>query len=60
MVLLHVKRSDKESFLYDTPAAGEVDAALREIVKIHNLRQKIVRLTAGERQQCWMRHIRKV
>ena len=50
MVLLHVKRSDKESFLYDTPAATEVDVALREIVKIHNLRQKIVRLTSGAQQ----------
>jgi len=47
MVLLHVKRNDKESFLYDTPAVTEVDVALREIVKIHNLRQKIERLTSA-------------
>jgi len=44
MVLLHVKRSDKETFLFQTPAASEVDPVLREIVKIHNLRGKVNRL----------------
>ena len=44
MVLLHVKRSDKDTFLFDTPAATEVDVVLREVVAIHNLRQKIGRL----------------
>ena len=46
MVLLHVKRSDKDTFLFDTPAATEVDVVLREVVAIHNLRQKIGRLAA--------------
>lgn len=44
MVLLHVKRSDKDTFLYETPAASEVDAVLREVVAIHNLRCKVNRL----------------
>jgi len=47
MLLLHVKRSEKESFLYETPAATEVEAALFEIVKIQNLRLKVGRLTAA-------------
>ena len=29
MVLLHVKRSEKESFLYETPAATDVEVVLR-------------------------------
>ena len=41
---MHVKRSDKETFLFQTPAASEVDPVLREIVKIHNLRGKVNRL----------------
>ena len=34
MVLLHVKRSEKESFLYETPAATDVEVVLRELVAI--------------------------
>jgi len=49
MVMLHVKRSDKDTFLYECPAATEVDAVLREVVRIHNLRFKVHRLaTAAE------------
>jgi len=44
MVLLHVKGSDKDTFLYETPAATEVDAVLTQVVKIHNLRHKLTRL----------------
>ena len=44
MVLLHVKRSEKESFLYETPAITDVDVVLRDLVIIHNLRQKVNRL----------------
>ena len=44
MVLLHVKRSDKESFLYEVPAATEVDVVVRDVVAIHNLRSKVGRL----------------
>ena len=46
MVLLHVKRSDKDTFLFDTPAATEVDVRAPPVVAIHNLRQKIGRLAA--------------
>ena len=45
MVLLHVKRSEKESFLYETPAITDVDVVLRDLVIIHNLRQKVNRLS---------------
>ena len=34
MVLLHVKRIEKESFLYETPAATDVEVVLRELVTI--------------------------
>lgn len=47
MVLLHVKRGEKESFLFETSAASEVDVVLREVVKIQNLRMKVGRLTSA-------------
>lgn len=50
MVLLHVKRSEKESFLYETPAATDVEVVLRELVTIHNLRQKVNRLSEAANQ----------
>ena len=49
-VLLHVKRSDKDTFLFDTPAASEVDATVRELVKVQNLRGKVNRLAAAAEQ----------
>ena len=50
MVLLHVKRSEKDGFLFEVPAATEVDAVLRELVKVHNLRLKANRLAAAAEQ----------
>ncbi|KAL1515794.1 hypothetical protein AB1Y20_002410 [Prymnesium parvum] len=50
MVLLQVKRSEKESFLYEVPAATEIEEVRRELVKIHNLRFKTNRLTAAVEQ----------
>ena len=50
MVLLHIKRSDKDTFLFDTPAASEVDATIRELVKVQNLRGKVNRLAAAAEQ----------
>jgi len=44
MVLLHVKRSDKDTFLFNIPCATQVDVVLREVVKIQNLRGKANRL----------------
>jgi hypothetical protein len=49
-VLLHVKRSDKDSFLFDTPAASEVDVVVRELVKVQNMRGKVNRLAASAEQ----------
>jgi len=49
-VLLHVKRSDKDTFLFDTPASSEVEATVRELVKVQNLRGKVNRLAASAEQ----------
>ena len=49
-VLLHVKRSDKDGFLASLPAATEVQVALTELVRIHNLRGKVNRLAAAAEQ----------
>lgn len=45
-----MKRSEKESFLYEVPACTEVEVVRRELVKIHNLRCKMNRLTAAVEQ----------
>jgi len=47
-----VKRgsSDKDTFLFNVPAATEVDAVLLEVVKIQNLRGKVNRLSASAEQ----------
>jgi len=50
MVLLHIKRSEKDSFLYDVPAATEVDVVLRGVVKVQNLRGKANRLAEAAQQ----------
>jgi len=47
MVLLHIKRGEKESFLFNTPAATDVDVVVREVINIQNLRLKVGRLTAA-------------
>ncbi|GMH35705.1 hypothetical protein BSKO_03573 [Bryopsis sp. KO-2023] len=44
MVLLHVKRSDDNQFLYKTTIEASVKKTVEEMVKIHNLRQRIHRL----------------
>jgi len=49
-VLLHVKRSEKEGFLFETPAASEVSETVRELVKVHNLRLKVNRLAEAAGQ----------
>jgi len=50
MVLLHIKRSEKDSFLYDIPAATEVDVVLRGVVRTQNLRGKANRLAEAAGQ----------
>ena len=42
-----MKRSEKEGFLYNVPAATEVDVVVRELVKVHNLRGRVNRLAAA-------------
>jgi len=50
MVLIHLKRSDKESFLFEIPAVTPCETVRSELVKIHNLRHKSNRLTAAVEQ----------
>lgn len=50
MVLLHVKRSEKDTFLFDVPAATDVDTVIRDLVKTHNLRLKANRLADAAEQ----------
>lgn len=49
-VLLHVKRSEKEGFLFETPAASEVSETVRQLVIAHNLRLKVNRLAEAAGQ----------
>jgi len=50
MVLLHIKLSEKEGFLFEIPAATDVDTVLREVVKVNNLRRKVNRLAEAAQQ----------
>lgn len=49
-VLLHIKLSEKEGFLFEIPAATDVDTVLREVVKVNNLRRKVNRLAEAAQQ----------
>ncbi|OAE34068.1 hypothetical protein AXG93_4280s1170 [Marchantia polymorpha subsp. ruderalis] len=44
MVLLHVKQNEEQQFLYECAGALLVDEAIRDVVLIHNLSKKIMRL----------------
>ncbi|EIE22448.1 hypothetical protein COCSUDRAFT_56132 [Coccomyxa subellipsoidea C-169] len=47
MVLLIVKRSEAQQFLYEVPADTVVEEALQRVVNVNNLRYKIQRLKEG-------------
>ncbi|KAK9915393.1 hypothetical protein WJX75_008576 [Coccomyxa subellipsoidea] len=47
MVLLVVKRSETQQFLYEIPADTAVGEVIQRVVTINNLRQKIQRLKEG-------------
>ena len=49
-MLLHIKLSEKEGFLFEIPAATDVDTVLREVVKVNNLRRKVNRLADAAQQ----------
>jgi len=51
--MLHVKRSEKDGFLFETPAASNVEQTVRDLVTAHNLRLKVNRLAdaAGQLAQ---------
>ncbi|GAQ87001.1 hypothetical protein KFL_003250040 [Klebsormidium nitens] len=44
MVLIHVKRSEEDQFLFETTCSEEVDTLIRQLVNITNLRGRISRL----------------
>ncbi|KAK9865940.1 hypothetical protein WJX84_010576 [Apatococcus fuscideae] len=50
MVRLHVKRSDKQEFLFETTVEAEVSEVIKQVVEINNLKHKIerLRLEGGE------------
>ena len=44
MVVIHMKRTDEQQFLYETTVTASVRDTVRELVEIHNLRLRIERL----------------
>jgi len=50
MVVIHVKRSDKDEFLYETTCATSNDTLIRELVEVWNLRLRLAQL-AGSIQE---------
>lgn len=44
MVLLHMKRSDVEQFLFESTVEATVMDAVKELSTVHNMRQRIIRL----------------
>lgn len=44
MVLIHVKQSEDRQFLYKCPSSQSVDLVIRDVVMIHNLQLRILRL----------------
>jgi len=44
MVLLHMKRSDDQQFLFETTVEAGVTETVKEMVEVHNLRLRIQRL----------------
>ena len=44
MVLIHMKRSEEQQFLYETSVQASVRDTIAELVDIHNLRLRIERL----------------
>ena len=45
MVVIHVKKSDSESFLYETTCATTNDALIRELVEVWNMRLRLAQLS---------------
>jgi hypothetical protein len=44
MVLLNVKKSDQECFLFETTVEASVKDTIRDVTHIHNVRMRIHRL----------------
>ena len=50
MVVIHVKKGDKDSFLYETTCATSNDTLIRELVEIWNMRLRLIQLAGGIRE----------
>jgi len=50
MVVIHIKKSDGDGFLYETTCEASNDAVIREIVEIWNLRLRLKQLCGGIRE----------
>eukprot|EP00343_Euplotes_focardii_P010196 CAMPEP_0205827572 /NCGR_PEP_ID=MMETSP0206-20130828/32462_1 /ASSEMBLY_ACC=CAM_ASM_000279 /TAXON_ID=36767 /ORGANISM="Euplotes focardii, Strain TN1" /LENGTH=298 /DNA_ID=CAMNT_0053128617 /DNA_START=6 /DNA_END=902 /DNA_ORIENTATION=+ len=47
MVLIHLKKSDKNQFLYESTVKAPIDELTKELVKLNNLRLKVDRLAVS-------------
>lgn len=45
MVVIHVKKTDTESFLYETTCATSNDTLIRELVEVWNMRLRLAQLS---------------
>lgn len=50
MVVIQIKNSDDDSFLYETTCACSNDALVRDLVKVWNLRIRLKQLTGSIRE----------
>merc|ERR1711988_1773124 len=47
MVMLHVKRGEKDGFLFETTTTTEVDVVVNEVIETQNMRLKLNRLVSA-------------
>lgn len=50
MVVIQIKNNDHDTFLYETQATSSVDAVVRDIVEVWNLRIRLAQLAGGIRE----------
>lgn len=52
MVVLNIKRGDKQLFLFETTCPSDVDEVTKQVVEVHNLRLRIQRLCGQCEELC--------
>jgi len=50
MVVIQIKNSEHDTFLYEAPSSSSNDFVVRDIVKIWNLRLRLQQLSASIRE----------